>query len=223
MDTFDNVGLALSVRRSALTNPIVFTVATIQPPIVLISPPTKKVESISNITYNGDYGIIVGVGTTDVGITTGITFDFYIPENSFMSSRYSIYKSGIQTGYYFTITNSSLGYGITSLNGDNSILGIGSTCLDNIYEVISTNQVLKSIPNVGITTVIKVTTKVSNYNGLVGIATTAYYGEYSWGKVDVPIRTLPVEYTITTNIFSGIGTNPIVRRRNPLKYFGYFV
>jgi hypothetical protein len=223
LDTFDNVGLALSVRRSALTNPIVFTVATIQPPIVLISPPTKKVESISNITYNGDYGIIVGVGTTDVGITTGITFDFYIPENSFMSSRYSIYKSGIQTGYYFTITNSSLGYGITSLNGDNSILGIGSTCLDNIYEVISTNQVLKSIPNVGITTVIKVTTKVSNYNGLVGIATTAYYGEYSWGKVDVPIRTLPVEYTITTNIFSGIGTNPIVRRRNPLKYFGYFV
>ena len=223
LDIFDNVGLAVSTRRSALTNPIVFTVSTIQPPIILIAPPTKKVESISNITYSGDYGIVVGVGTTNVGITTGIIFDFYIPQNSFMRSRYSIHKSGIETGYYFTITNSSLGYGITSVNSNNSILGIGSTCLDNIYEVISTNQVSKSIPDVGITTVIRVTTKVSNYNGLVGIATTAYYGEYSWGRVDVPIRTLPIEYNVTTNNFSGIGTNPIVRRRNPLKYFGYFV
>jgi hypothetical protein len=223
LDIFDNVGLADTTRRSALTDPIVFTVATIQPPIILIAPPVKKIESISNITYTGDYGIVVGVGTTNVGISTGVTFDFYIPQGSFLRSRYSIYKSGIQTGYYFTITNSSLGYGVTSVAGNNSILGIGSTCLDNIYEVISTNQIQKSINGVGITTVIRVTTKVSNYNGLVGVATTSYYGEYSWGKIDAPIRIVPVEYNIATNKFSGIGTNPIVRRKNPLKYFGYYV
>jgi hypothetical protein len=223
VDVFDNVGLATTTRRSALTDPIIFTVSSIKSPLVLVQPPSRKIETIENITFSGDYGLIVGVGTTNVGVTTGVVFDFYIPQNSFLRSKYSIHKSGISTGYYFTVTNSSVGYGITSLKSNNSILGVGVSFLDNVYEVTSTSQIQKSIPSVGITTVIRVVTKVSRYNGLVGIATTSYYGEYSWGKIDTPIRINPVAFSTTTSSYSGITTNPIIRRTSALKYSGYYV
>jgi hypothetical protein len=100
---------------------------------------------------------------------------------------------------------------------------VGVSVLDNVYEVTSTSQIQKSIPSVGITTVIRVVTKVSQYNGLVGIATTSYYGEYSWGKIDTPIRINPVAFSTTTSSYSGITTNPIIRRTSALKYSGYYV
>jgi hypothetical protein len=103
-------------------------------------------------------------------------------------------------------------------------LGIGSTCLDNVYEVISTSLINRYIPSDGITTsVVRVVTKIANYNGLTGIASTAFYGNYSWGRIDTPIRTRPVEFNIETNQFVGISSNPIVRRAFPLKYLGYIV
>ncbi len=224
VDTFDNVGLASTLRKWALTKPMEFTVDSIKPPNVLISPPARDIENIFGVSYLGDYGIIVGVGTTNVGVTTGITFDLYIPLDSVLRERYSIYNSGISTGDYFSVTYSNVGNTSISLKTDNSILGIGSTTLDNVYEVTSTQQINKFIPSVGITTtIVRVTTKISNYNGFVGSAVTGYYGTYNWGKISIPIRTKPREFITQTLNFSGISTNPIVRRVYPLKYFGYFV
>jgi hypothetical protein len=224
IDTFDNVGLASTQRKYALTNPMEFTVSAIKPPVVLISPPARKNESIFSVTYSGDYGNIVGIGTTNVGITTGVQFDFYIPLNSVLRRDYSIFTSGIQTGQYFVVTDSSIGNSSVSLTSSNNILGIGSTCLDNVYEVISTSLVNRYIPSDGITTsVVRVVTKISNYNGLTGIASTAFYGNYSWGRIDTPIRTRPIEFNTQTNQFVGLSSNPIVRRAFPLKYLGYIV
>lgn len=224
VDVYDNVGLATTVRRYVLDDPIIFSVTSIKPPQVLIEPPSRKIEQVSNALYFGDYGVIVGVGTTNVGVTTGITFDLYIPENSLMRTNYAVTRSGIETGNYFVVTNSTVGFGITSLKNDNSVLGIGTTCLDNVYEVVSTSRLQRNIPTVGIATVVRVVTRVARYNGFVGLASTSfYYGEYSWGKIEMPIRTKPVQFTVNNgNRYSGISTNPIVRRAYPLKYFGYY-
>jgi hypothetical protein len=204
---------------------LVFSVTGIKGPNVLISPPIMQIEEISDVSYEGDYGLIVGIGTTNVGVTTGIIFDFYIPQGSpLMTDGHGITKSGIRTGDYFVVTSSSVGFGITTLTRSGSILGISTENLDNVYEVYSTSQINRSIPSVGISTVIRVVTSVSRYNGLntvVGIASTAYYGAYSWGKILFSNRSTPKQFTVKTNRFSGISTNPIVRRKNPLAFDNY--
>ena len=225
IDSYDSVGLATTYRRTTLASPLVFSVTGIKGPNVLISPPIMQIEEISDVSYEGDYGLIVGIGTTNVGVTTGIIFDFYIPQGSpLMTDGHGITKSGIRTGDYFVVTSSSVGFGITTLTRSGSILGISTENLDNVYEVYSTSQINRSIPSVGISTVIRVVTSVSRYNGLntvVGIASTAYYGAYSWGKILFSNRSTPKQFTVKTNRFSGISTNPIVRRKNPLAFDNY--
>ena len=43
--------------------------------------------------------------------------------------------SGLQTGFYFTVSGSNIGSGVTSLNMAGTYVGVGTTALDNIYEV----------------------------------------------------------------------------------------
>ena len=58
------------------------------PPLVLIGPPARQTEScdvIQNTGYSGDSGIIVGLGTTSVGVgSTGLMFHLHIPLDSDM-------------------------------------------------------------------------------------------------------------------------------------------
>lgn len=227
LETYDSVGLATTYRRYTLSSPIIFRVSNIGGPLVLVSPPAPKYEYVQNVTYQGDYGVVVGVGTTNVGLSTGIVFDFYIPSNSpLVVDGHNISISGIKTGDYFVITNSSVGYGITSLTKSNSILGISTQNVDNVYEVYSYSQVNRFLPSIGITTtVVRVVSNISSYNGLntmVSIASTDYYATYSWGKINLPERGIPKSFAVTTNIFSGISTNPIIRRRFPLAYQDYY-
>ena len=42
--------------------------------------------------------------------------------------------SGLTTGFFFTVSGSNLGSGVTSLDRW-SYVGVGTTALDNIYEV----------------------------------------------------------------------------------------
>ena len=106
VDTYDNVGLGTTNRRWALTRRMEFKVGTISGPEVMISPPSRVKEDCPKATYEGDYGIIVGVGTTSIAgvASTGITFDFYIPQDSKLKSGFSLVQSGIQTGYLFNLS-----------------------------------------------------------------------------------------------------------------------
>ena len=196
------------------------------PPITIIEPPTPKTEVISNVTYDGDFGVITGIKTTTVGVaSTAIVFDFYISQNSFLRDTVivgaAITVSGIQTGYYFTVYNSNVGNGVTSLNSDGSVVGVGSTFLDNIYRVSEVSIGRTSVPGVGVTYVSKVTVSLSSYNGLTGIGFSGFYGEYSWGLISVPTRINPKSFDIYNNGILGISTSPIVKRYNPLKYQNY--
>ena len=66
----------------AITSPGVGYTFT-NPPTVLISPPGYSEEEVSVNNYFGDNGIIVGFGSTSVGVgTTQLIFDIHIPFDS---------------------------------------------------------------------------------------------------------------------------------------------
>jgi len=131
------------------------------PPVVLIAPPTYVREENSIDLYEGDFGVITKVGIvtnlsdttapTGIGIGTGVVFDLYVPKDSplrdaAINSPDAITRSGLQTGYYFTVSNSNIGSGVTavSMTGSIGYVGVGTTALDGVYEVAH---------HVGITTI----------------------------------------------------------------------
>jgi len=199
------------------------------PPQILIEHPTLKSEKIENVTYEGDFGIIVGVKTTSVGVaSTGVVFDLFVPVDSYLRNLNinvgvaTTGISGIKTDYYFKVFNSNIGFGITSLDSNSSIVGVGTSCLDNIYKVASVSIAQTSVPGIGLTSVSRVIVSVLNYNGLTGTGFSNFYGEFTWGKINTSVRKSPKTFEVyTANGISGLSTSPIVQRINPLKYVGY--
>jgi len=220
------------------------------PPVVLIAPPTYVREENTVDLYEGDFGVITKVGivtnisdanNAGIGIGTGIVFDLYIPKGSPLrdeniNSPDAVTRSGLQTGYYFTVSNTNIGSGVTAVSMTSSIgyVGVGTTALDNIYEVAH---------HVGITTIgigtdqseeaTRVFCRVLNWNGLqntVGYSTvgqghsTRYLGDFSWGRLQLNDRQIAQAYTVnTTNGVTGIKTGPQVKRKIALKAQNYVV
>lgn len=116
----------------------------------LIDQETTKVETFIGSSYEGDFGEIIGITTSVVspGYNT-ITFDCVIPFNSFLRdsavNNPAVIESGIQTGYYFVVNNSNIGYGVTSLRDDSTTISIGSTFIDNVYQALSVVHVINTI------------------------------------------------------------------------------
>ena len=199
------------------------------PPQVLIEYPSLKYERIEEVSYDGDFGIVVGVNTTSIGVAlTGITFDLFIPTDSYLRNTditvgiATTGISGIKTDYYFTIFNSNIGSGVVSLDSLNNTVGIGTTCLDNVYQVAAVSVAQTSVPGVGLTNVSRVTVSVLNYNGLTGIGYSNFYGEFSWGKISTPTRKIPMNFnSYNTNGVVGLSTGAVIQRTNPLRYIGY--
>jgi len=222
---------AISLITSGIVTSIVITGAGIgytTPPLVLLEPPSLESESSSVSSYEGDSGIIVGISTSSIGIgTTCIVFDFIIPKDSYLrdSSITGISTlSGIQTGYYFAISNSNIGTGIISLDNTGGIVGVGTTFLDGIYKAIQVSVAQTSAPGIGITHVVRVAARVNDYNGLSGIGYDNFFGTYSWGKINLPFRLEGNSYSYpayTTNGYVGISTGTIIKRTTPLKYSDY--
>jgi len=230
LGTTQRASVSASITSGIVTSIVITSPGTgytyIDPPLVLIEFPAFTFEDNTVSSYEGDFGIITGISTTSVGVaSTGIVFDFVISKNSFLrnSSITGLTTiSGIQTGYYFSVYNSNVGKGITSLNSSGSIVGVGSTFLDNVYQVASVSIAQTSAVGFGITYVAKVTVSVSSYNGLTGIGYSNFYGEFSWGRVVLGSRSKQNSYNAyTLNGFTGISTGTILKRSNSLKYLNY--
>jgi len=196
------------------------------PPVVLIESPSFNTEVNTVNNYEGDFGFIVGISTGSVGVaSTAIIFDFYIPENSFLRDSSIIGLttiSGIQTGYYFVTYNSNIGNVTTSLNFDGSIIGIGTTFIDNIYQASSVSIAQTTVVGFGVTYVARVVTSVQSYNGLVGITSSNFFGEYSWGRVSLDSRSKVNVYdSYTLNGVTGLTTSTVLKRTNPLRFSNY--
>lgn len=189
------------------------------PPQILIAQESAKVDTISNISYEGDSGVIVGVGTTNIsGISTGLVLDFYIQKDSVFRDSTQVGSAltitGIQTGYYFVIYESNIGNITVSRNDDNTILGIGSTYVDNVYQVQSVQNIRANVVGVGLTTqVMRVITPITSFNGLSGLSTGRVFGKYSWGRLyNIDRSSDPQSFSM-----SGLSTAPLVVRSVPMR------
>ena len=130
--------------------------------------------------------------------------------------------SGIQTGYYFMIHNSNIGNVTTSFNFDESIIGIGTTFIDNVYQASSVSIAQTTVVGFGTTYVVRVVSSVQSYGGLIGITSSNFFGEYSWGRVSLDGRTKVNSYnSYLLNGIAGITTGTILKRTNPLKFSKY--
>ena len=167
------------------------------PPTVLFSPPGYTEEEVSVNTYSGDNGIIVGFGTTSVGIgTTQLIFDVHIPYDSFLRDSNltgtAVTITSIQQYDYFMVRKSNVGVAVTtvtSFDDTGSIVGVGTSFADNVYQVARIEGLTTSVS--GVTTNVKrLFVDVDQFaEGYSGITTSGDgFGQYSWGKIDVVDR-----------------------------------
>jgi hypothetical protein len=210
------------------------------PPQVLIQSPSMTKETNTVISYAGDSGIIVGFGTT----ATGITFDFFIPTNSYLRDTSvvgsALTVSGIGTGDYFLIYDSNIGSASTSITSkdiDNNTIGIGTDFVNNVYQVQSVSNVSVANTAIGIATIGTATTTIRRVNAIVsgistisgysgvGIGTTTIsFGNFSWGKIVLLGRSKENTYNFYGNVgVGGISTSAVVKRTLPLKFEKYII
>ena len=110
----------------------------------MVEPEAVTQDELRSIKYQGDFGEVVGIGTSTVaGIGTALQFDLFIPKGSVLRDTSvvgtAVTVSGIASGYYFTVFDSNIGSGLTSYDNPIGIttVGIGTSFLDNIYKVHS--------------------------------------------------------------------------------------
>ena len=211
------------------------------PPQVLVGPPGISEEEAKVEDFNGDFGSIVGFGTTTVSTNPHFMFDFFIPRDSFLRDSLimvdSIGGGGITTvstmsaGDYFAIEESNIGLAatsITTLDGSANVVGIGTSFIDNVYRVASAETVRVNVTGIGFTDVRRVFTRVAdtmnNFTFGVGITSSPNYGNFSWGRIDVSSRGSLTAYTARTSSgIGGITTSTSVERSASLKFKDYNV
>jgi len=173
---------------------------------------TGLVEKITSFgAINGSSGIITGITTSAGTASNPLAIVFTIIDESAT-------LSGLSTGYPIYINETNVGNGVISINttGLNSeTVGIGTTCLDNIYYVGDWSSKLLVGPKyVGV-----ITCNVHSNTNTVGITTTGsnpnnIVGRYSWGRLSSGTRSSnPVSIAVTGNVVSGLSTYPTIQRR----------
>lgn len=218
------------------------------PPSVIIEYPTLIPEDFINVTYEGDFGIIAGIANTTVGVgLTALEMDFYIDNQSFLKN--SIINpdfsedgtSGISTNYFFVVSNSNIGLGITSLYVNGDTLSTTDLYFDNIFQVYDLQVNEKEVIGVGSTSVVTVKTLVSSLfdltlplfdSDLLTFDSTdftfdsnsndfSYFGNYSWGRISFnPANSRKTRQEFNSyyeNGYSGLSTSAIVKRVFKLK------
>ena len=152
------------------------------PPAVLIEEPkmANRVEKVTSVTYSGDYGTIVGFGTTTSGSQNKFIFDLYIPEDSFLrDSTYvgtAVTLSSLSVGDFFLVDESNVGSASTTLRSFNvggaTTIGVGTQFIDNVYQVSDVNTVSVANTAIGISTVGTATTFVTRVFVNIDLFTT---------------------------------------------------
>ena len=208
------------------------------PPTVLISPPpTSSEEEVSVSSYTGDNGIIVGFGTTAVGVgTTQLIFDIHIPYSSPLRDSTivgtALTISSISTNDYFIIRNSNVGLGftsVTSFDSSGNIVGVGTSFADNVYQVSNAVSISTSVSGIS-TYVRRLFVEVDDFvYGFSGITTSDNFGSFSWGRIDITARGKSNSYNsytlggIGVSEGTGISTSTLITRSNFLKFKNYIV
>jgi hypothetical protein len=187
-----------SLSTVTITNPG-YGYTTSSVPQVLVPLPDPTYENISNVTtLQGFSGDITGI-TTSTGIGTALAIKFTLDSSLAPFT-------GLVVGQPIYIFNTSVGKGVTSIyTTDSAIVGVGTTFLDNIYNISAFNS------SVGI-----ITCNIQSTSPIVGIATTgSSVGKFSWGKLSGFTRsTSPISIAVSAyNVDAGLSTFPTIQRR----------
>jgi hypothetical protein len=172
------------------------------PPQIILSLPSPSIEIVSDsLLVNGFDGVITSISTCP-GIGVPLALQFTLERNplSFPS---------LQVGYPLYITDTNVGNGLVTVDTDDtSVVGIGTTCLDNIYYIHAFDS------TTGI-----VTCNIRSDSNIVGIVTTGSFnypvGRFSWGRIFGFERSLnPISISVSgKTVTSGLSTYPTVQRR----------
>ena len=190
------------VTSTVIVNPG-FGYSQAHPPQVITSIPTVSLENITDAGIaTGFSGIITGIQTaTGTGSNT-LALEFFVTHPSI---------SAISTNDIIYVSDTVTGSGVTSIDGhDLSIVGIGTTFLNNVYKVDAFSRVV----NVGL-----LTCNILSTTSVVGIATTgtelSACGKLSFGKIQGFGRSSsPISIGVTgLTVDAGLTTFPIIQRR----------
>jgi len=190
----------ITVSNGSLTTPITITnpglgYTTSNPPQVIIELPPIDSEIVTDIsTIIGTDGIITGIGTTD-GIGTDLALYF------------NIATGDLQTGYHIYISDTIIGNGVTSIiSSDSDIVGVGTTCVDNVYRVSSVDA------GEGL-----IKCNIHSQTDTVGIGSTSgsNVGKFSWGRLSGFTRAVsPISIGVSGyQVNAGLTTFPTIQRR----------
>ena len=187
-----------TVNSFAITNSGAgYTIA----PQIIVSVPDPTFEYVANVNGQGFSGIVTGITTTTVGIST-LGFEFFVNKST---SGWT----GMEAGNPLYIFDTNLGFGATSIDrtgNDSAVVGVGTTFLDNIY-------IIDSFSFSG-TTGIVTTLVASNPVGIATSMGTKTIGKFSWGKLTGTRSSSPVSIEVTGNVVDvGITTFPVIQRR----------
>ena len=173
-------------------------------PTVIAPLPSLQKELISGIRFvDGFAGIVTGIGTTvgTNGNSLALKFDVSFDTTADFDK--------LIVGYPIKVTQTGVGLGVTSIDSqDSSIVGIGSTFVDNIYYV---HAVSKNAFTGIITSNILSTTDT---NSIVAISSD-FAGRFSWGRLAGFTRSSgSISVAVTgLSVDTGLSTFPSLQRR----------
>lgn len=201
------ISIGGTLSSVTITNPgFGYTVAP-RAIVETIDPSIENTVSIPNI--KGFNGNIIGIGTTTSSGQLALKFNIERDKDENNNSVNISDEFG--PGYAILVYNTNVGSGVTTVDGDdNSIIGIGTNFLDNIYYI---NEITKNGPT-GI-----ITCTVDSGSNIIGIATTGgYLGRFSWGRLEfdstVARSSSPISIGVTGKTINvGLTTFPSVIRR----------
>jgi len=195
-----------TITNGSVTSPIVITnpgfgYTYSNPPQALIEYPKLNLEDLTDIsTIQGFSGKITDIQVVvGIGVPLGLQFQ--------LNNSISDYST-LQVGYPIYVKNTFSGNGIISIDtGDSDIVGVGTTCVDNIYYVHAIDV------STGI-----VTCNIISTANTIGINSTGTLldpvGEYSWGRLNNITRSdSALSLTVKGNTLSGLTTYPFIQRR----------
>jgi hypothetical protein len=220
-------------------------------PLVIIEQPNFDIETNVVNEYDGDSGIIVGIGTTN--FTSSIDFiilDLYIPLNSNLRDESIVGSattiSSLSVGDYLIINNSNVGFAITSFNSidlDNNIIGVCTQFIDNVYQVFASQVISKEVIGVGTTYINRISVGVSTnfvfafesfssdfikfdstvytFDDSVGIGDNVKYNFGIYSWGRIYLSTRTKQNNYNFYGISGFTTSTMVKRTNSLKYNRY--
>lgn len=201
------------------------------PPSVLIESPKVVIEEIEKVSYEGDFGSIVSISNTTVGVAeTALLLGLYIDSDSYLFNQgvnpnglVSNVYSGIQTNYFFVASNTNVGNGMTSRYNNGNRLSISTDNFDNVFQVYDINQTTGIVTGIGTTSILEIYTLVDY--PVTSVSGTTYYGDFSWGKISWSVdesRKNPKDFSSYYAVgYSGIETSAFVRRRHELEFKSY--